>query len=92
MGAAFRPFPLLFFKPFANDLIHRRLGNGYGDRLPITMASSIVGNVELIRRDIASKLADCFEEFALLRALRHCLQVYLQICDLLERLVDIAMP
>jgi hypothetical protein len=42
MGATFRPFHLLsFHKPFADDLIHRRLGHGCGDRLPMTIAISM---------------------------------------------------
>jgi hypothetical protein len=45
-----------------------------------------------VGRDVAAKLADGFEECSLLRALRHRLQVHLQIRDLLERFVDIAMP
>jgi predicted oxidoreductase len=46
MGAAFRPFHLLrFHKPCADDLIYCRLGHGCGDRLPMTIAISIVGVV-----------------------------------------------
>jgi hypothetical protein len=93
VGATLRPLHLLLLhKAFADHLIHGRLGHGRRDGFPVAVPVPIIGNEGFVGRDVALKLPESLEEFPLFRTLLDGLQVHLQIFDLPERLVDIAMP
>ena len=63
MCSAFRPLHLLLLaEPFAHYLIHRRLDEPRGNRLPVTIPLAIIRDQAAIVGDVSAKLLYRFEQ------------------------------